>query len=79
MGSWPARGGAGKVAFEYENVKGLFTGEDGDEGSEVTGGGTKALEEAHVKYACVFPAFMFSYIGMITMSLNAAVANQTRI
>jgi len=76
MGSWSASGGAGKVAFEYENVKGLFTG---DEGSVVAGAGTKALEEAHVKYACDFPAFIFSYIGMITMSLNAAVANQTRI
>ena len=60
-------------------MKGLFTGEDGDEGNEVTGAGTKALEEAHVKYACDFPAFMFSYIGTITMSLNAAVVNQTRI
>ena len=50
MGSWSASSsGAGKVAFEYENVKGLFTGEDGDEGSVVTGAGTKALEEAHVK------------------------------
>ena len=79
MGSWSASGGAGKLAFEYENVNGLFTGEDGDVGNAVTGGGTKALEEAHVKYVCVFPAFMFSYIGMITMSLNAAVANQARI
>ena len=79
MGSWSARSGAGEVAFEYENVKGLFTGEDDDEGNAVMGAGTKALEDAHVKYAWVFPAFMFSYIGTITMSLYAAVAKQTRI
>jgi hypothetical protein len=54
----------------------LFRGEDG---STAAGPGTAALEEAHVKYACVFPAFMFSYIGTIIMSLYAEVAKQTRI
>jgi hypothetical protein len=51
-------------------MKGLFTGEDDDDKEKaVTGAGTRAFEEAHAKYAWVLPAFIFSCMGTITMSL----------
>jgi hypothetical protein len=47
----------------------MFTGEDDDEEKAAAGAGTRAFEEAHAKYAWVLPAFIFSCMGMITMSL----------